>query len=310
MRSLSFLFVALLATAGALEASQEAETALPAPGSLQQIKDFTGPTNASLYIYVPPKLPPSPALLVAVHHCAGNAPGFFRSTPYKALADAHGFIVAYPHSYHSGGCWDVSSRATLKHGGGGDSASIAAMVGWVLKAHPATDKSRVYLTGTSSGAMMTNVLAATYPELFAAAVVYSGVPAGCFSMPVATASSAEAPPWNSTCSQGKLISSVQHWAQIAKDMYPGYSGPRPRMRIIHGGTDTALLPPNYNETIKQWSGVFGYDWTKPVSVKQDTPKHGYSTTSWGPKLEGVWAAKEGHTVPYMGEADMKFFGLG
>ena len=42
------------------------------------------------------------------------------------------------------------------------------------------DASQVFVTGSSSGAMMTNVMAATYPELFKAATAYSGVPAGCF----------------------------------------------------------------------------------------------------------------------------------
>jgi len=43
-------------------------------------------------------------------------------------------------------------------------------------------------------------MAATYPELFAAATAYSGVPAGCFA-----SSANQADAWNSQCAQGKTI---------------------------------------------------------------------------------------------------------
>jgi poly(3-hydroxybutyrate) depolymerase len=42
------------------------------------------------------------------------------------------------------------------------------------------DTNRVYVSGVSSGAMMTNVLAAEYPDVFKASSAFMGVPAGCF----------------------------------------------------------------------------------------------------------------------------------
>jgi poly(3-hydroxybutyrate) depolymerase len=70
------------------------------------------------------------------------------------LAEQYGFIVVYPSSPHSGTCWDVSSKQTLTHEGGGDSNTIANMVKWVLSEYKA-DASKVFVTGSSSGAMMT-----------------------------------------------------------------------------------------------------------------------------------------------------------
>ena len=46
--------------------------------------------------------------------------------------------------------------------------------------------------------MMSNVLAATYPELIKAVSLYSGVPAGCF-----VSSSGGVAAWNNTCSGGQ-----------------------------------------------------------------------------------------------------------
>ncbi len=44
--------------------------------------------------------------------------------------------------------------------------------------------------------------------------------------------------------------------KMVTNMYPGYSGARPKMQIYHGSADTTLAPANYNETIKEWCGVF------------------------------------------------------
>ena len=60
----------------------------------------------------------------------------------------------WPSSPNSGTCWDVSSKAALTHNGGGDSNSIANMVTYALKQYNG-DATKVFVTGSSSGAMMT-----------------------------------------------------------------------------------------------------------------------------------------------------------
>jgi acetylxylan esterase len=84
----------------------------------------------------------------------GTAQAYYSGTPYAQYAETYGFIVIYPESPYSGTCWDVSSQSTLTHNGGGNSNSIANMVDWTINQYNA-DASRVYVTGTSSGAMMT-----------------------------------------------------------------------------------------------------------------------------------------------------------
>jgi acetylxylan esterase len=63
-------------------------------------------------------------------------------------------------------------------------------------------------------------MAATYPDIFAAGIAYAGVPAGCFmsqdDVPAA---------WNSTCADGQSIYTQTQWANVVKNMYPGYTGP-------------------------------------------------------------------------------------
>jgi acetylxylan esterase len=147
-----------------------------------------------------------------------------------------------------------------------------------------------------------NVMAATYPELFAAATAYSGVPAGCF-----ISSSGAVDAWNSTCADGNVDASAAYWTNVVKGMYAGYSGARPRFQVYHGSIDTTLKPNNYRETVKEWTGVFGYDATKPQSVKSNFPANGYTTDIWGVdsqnplgKVQGIYALNVGHTVPING----------
>lgn len=148
-------------------------------------------------------------------------------------------------------------------------------------------------------------MAATYPELFQAGVVYSGTPAGCF-----YSQSGGVDQWNNSCAQGDVRATPQQWANIVFNMYPGYNGSRPRMQIYHGTADMTLLPENYNETIKQWCGVFGFEYTRPDSTQANTPQSGYTTYTWvDEQLVGVLARGVGHTVPIHGSEDMKFFGL-
>ncbi len=77
-------------------------------------------------------------------------------------------------------------HVALTHNGGGDSQTIVNMVKYAAE-HYGGDLNRTYVTGTSSGAMMTNVLVGAYPDVFKAGSVYSGVPDGCFYVSGSTA---------------------------------------------------------------------------------------------------------------------------
>ncbi|PYI33790.1 alpha/beta-hydrolase [Aspergillus indologenus CBS 114.80] len=305
MLSLSLLLTCVLCAlscrAGVLG---ERDSVYPRAGSLQQVTSFgSNPTNVGMYIYVPTNLATKPGIIVAIHYCTGTASAYYTGSPYATLAEQYGFIVIYPQSPYAGTCWDVSSQATLTHNGGGNSNSIANMVTWTIAKYNA-DTSKVFVTGSSSGAMMTNVMAATYPNLFAAATVYNGVPAGCF-----YSATNQADAWNSTCALGQSITTPAHWASIAEAMDPGYTGVRPRMQIYHGSVDTTLYPQNYYETVKQWAGVWGYNYDAPQATEANTPEANYVTTVWGPGVQGVFATGVGHTVPIHGDRDMEWFGF-
>ena len=194
--------------------------------SLQQVTEFTAsPTKAKMYVYIPTNKLAKPPIIVAIHHCQGTGPGYFSETQgYAQSADKLGFIIIYPGSPSSGGCWDVASTASLTHDGGGDSQTIVNMVKYA-ETNYGGDPDRVYVTGSSSGAMMTNVLAGAYPDVFKAGTLYGGVPDGCFYVASATAGMAT-PGWNNQCSGGKVIKTAQQWGDQVRSYYPSYNGTR------------------------------------------------------------------------------------
>ncbi|PPQ91067.1 hypothetical protein CVT25_014735 [Psilocybe cyanescens] len=268
--------------------------------TLQPVTDDFGanPTNVEMFVYKPTSLAIPTPLIIAMHFCTGTAQAYFQGTALAQLADQHGFIVVYPNAPTPGGCWDVHTTETLTHNGGGDSLGIANMVRFAIS-NWGIDASQVFATGTSSGAMMTNVLMGAYPDLFAAGSLYSGVPYGCFAGPDA---------WNNQCADGLLIKTPQQWGDQVRSGFPGFTGTRPKVQFWHGTIDTTLFPQNFFEEIKQWTNVFGVSQT-PVTNLSSNPQAGYSRASFGPNVQAILAQGVGHTVPEHETDTLAWFGL-
>jgi len=301
-RILSWLGTALL-VAGVL-VGQAATPA--AAASLVEVTGFgTNPSGLRMHLYVPDGVPANPAVVVAVHYCTGTGPAFYSGTEFARLADQYKFIVIYPSATRSGQCFDVYTAEALRHNGGSDPVGIRSMVGYVQQRYNA-DSNRIFVTGASSGAMMTNVLLGDYPDVFKAGAAFMGVPATCF---------ATTPPntWNSDCANGNVVRTAQQWGDAVRGMYPGYTGARPRMQVWHGTTDLTLRYPNFGEEIKQWTNVLGVSQTPSQT---DSPQSGWTRTRYGgtgttAPVEAISINGVGHSLPTSGMAAMAiaFFGL-
>jgi poly(hydroxyalkanoate) depolymerase family esterase len=273
-------------------------TAGPAgAAALTRVTGFgANPTNLGMYLYVPDAVAPKPALLVLVHYCGGSASAIFNGNghDYATAADRYGYLVVVPEATRDGHCFDVSTKAGLTRDGGSDTTGIMAMVAWTRQ-HYDVDPGRIVVSGFSSGAMMTNVLAAQYPDVFSAGAAFSGVPAGCFA-------TTDGSLWNSQCAGGNVVKSAQQWADQAHAMYPGYSGAYPRMQLWHGNQDTTLAYPNYGEEIKQWTALRGLSQTPSAT---DHPQSSWTRNRYGgtgpqAAVEGITIAGTGHTLPQAG----------
>ncbi|KUM93321.1 esterase [Streptomyces cellostaticus] len=275
--------------------------------TLTEVTGFgDNPSNLQMYVYVPNSVTAHPAVVVAVHYCTGSGPAMYSGTEWASLADRYGFVVVYPSVTRASKCFDVSSPQALRRGGGSDPVGIKSMVDWVTRTY-AADTGRIFVTGISSGAMMTNVLLGDYPDVFAAGAAFSGVPFGCF----ATTDGSE---WNSACSGGTLTHTPEAWGDLVRAAYPGYTGPRPRMQLWHGTADDTLRYPNFGEEIKQWTDVLG---TGRTPAATDTPAAGWTRTRYGgtgdrAPVEAISLQGVGHNLYSYGMASraLTFFGLG
>lgn len=276
--------------------------------SLVEVTNFgANPSNLRMHLYVPDNVAPRPAVVVAVHYCTGSGPAFFNGSgrEFATLADQLGYIVIYPSATRSGNCFDVYTQQALRRDGGSDPVGIISMVRHVQQRFNA-DPERTYVTGASSGAMMTNVLLGDYPDVFKAGAAFMGVPFGCF----ATTGGST---WNSECANGQLIRTPQQWGDLARSAFPGYTGARPRMQIWHGTNDATLRFPNFGEQIKQWTNVLGVSQTPAMT---DSPQSGWTRTRYGgtgtmAPVEAISLQGVGHDLPMSGMAAraIAFFGL-
>lgn len=302
------MFTTLLASVLAILAllsTTNSSTIVPrAANTLFQVTDFgSNPTNVGFYIYVPSKLQSNPPILVNPHWCHGDAAAAFAGSQFATLADTYGFIVIYPDSPNTvDKCWDVSSNLTLTHNGGGDSLGIVSMVRYTLSKYNG-DTKRVYSAGTSSGAMMTNVLLGAYPDIFAAGSANAGVAFGCFADPAGGFDV-----WSNACATGTVIKTGAEWAAIVKAAYPEFSGTRPKMQVFHGEADTTLYPQNLQEEVKEWTAVLELPST-PILTIVDTPFSGWTKYVYGTTFEVYSAAGVGHNIPVQESLVMSWLGL-
>lgn len=133
--------------------------------------------NHLAYALYLPDAPPGirVPLVVMLHGCKQSAEEFAQGTRMNLLADRYGFAVLYPEqskTAHPHGCWRWYDNAA--DGGAGEAASIVSLIRAMTAQHN-FDAERVSLVGMSAGAGLASMLAVTYPTLFSALGLHSGV---------------------------------------------------------------------------------------------------------------------------------------
>lgn len=170
-------FGAAVATAAGL--ALMSRSAAPGAGRFQHLRFDAGGASYRYLVYIPAGYRAHPAvpLVVVLHGCNTTADQQTAASGYDAIARQYRFVVLYPDvdslDEANGRCWKGIWDSGAEGRGFGDAGAIADMTRSVM-ARWHIDRSRVYAIGISAGAFETSILAAAYPDLYAAIGVHSG----------------------------------------------------------------------------------------------------------------------------------------
>jgi poly(hydroxyalkanoate) depolymerase family esterase len=233
--------------------------------SLSQVTSFgSNPGNLKMFMYVPAGLPAGAPLIVAMHGCTQSASVYSTQTEWGNLADRFGFAVVFPEQQtanNSSSCFNWFQPGDSSRGQG-EALSIKQMVD-TMKSTRGSDPARIFATGMSAGGFMTEVMMATYPDVFAGGAVNSGGPYACATSLIAT----------SACQQGNVSRTPQQWGDLVRNAFPGHAGPFPRLVAFHGSSDFTVAAADLQQSVDQWSNVLGIDGAAEVNETFRTATH-------------------------------------
>lgn len=174
------------------------------------------------------------ALVIMLHGCGQDPEDFALGTQMNALAEEFGLIVAYPRQTrraNPNGCWNWFDRRHQSRGSG-EPAKLAGLA-QALTHEFGIRKERVFAAGLSAGGAMAEVLAATYPDVFDAVGIHSGLP------------------YKSAADVPSAFAAMKGNAAAHDPEAPAQGDRRVRKIVFHGLADATVNPVNGERILEE-----------------------------------------------------------
>lgn len=262
--------------------------------TLTNIPSFgTNPGNLSMHIYQPNGIVGSAPIVVVLHGCTQTAQQAADQTGWNKLADVNKFYVVYPEQSifnNSNRCfnWFLSGDQEKNQG---ENLSIKQMVDH-MKNNFNIDNSKIFVTGLSAGAAMTEVACATYPEVYAGGAVLAGGP---YKSATSVFDAANA-------MNGMVDKTPTEWSTLVFAQNPAYTGSFPKMLFFHGTSDPVVNINNLTESIEQWTAVHQINQTIDATIinyagNPNVSMHSYRNTLNTEFVRSIIVSGFGHAIP-------------
>ena len=189
-------------------------------------------------LYVPKAYRGEPMpMVVMLHGCKQSPEDFAAGTGMNAAAERAGWLVVYPGQpvqAHAHKCWKWFSAPDQQRDSG-EPSLIAGITRAVMRDY-AVDPKRVFVAGLSAGGAAASIMGATYPELYAAIGVHSGLACGSAqSLPAALAAMERGANGTPSARGRRVVPAI----------------------VFHGERDATVSPRNGDAVITQSTGNAG-----------------------------------------------------
>jgi len=178
-------------------------------------------------------------LVVMLHGCTQHPDDFAAGTCMNAVAEDSNCFVVYPaqtKSANASNCWNWFNTSDQRRDHG-EPAIIADITRAIISEY-GIDANRVYVAGLSAGGAMAAVMGATYPDLYAAIGIHSGLPyAVAHDMPSAFAAM-----------KNRKVKASARKATVKPASPLGHTMP---VIVFHGDRDATVDPSNSDQALAQ-----------------------------------------------------------
>jgi poly(hydroxyalkanoate) depolymerase family esterase len=211
---------------------------VPAGGKFIEATYRNAAGTRTYKLYIPSRYQGQPLpLVVMLHGCTQSPDDFAAGTRMNLIAEEQNCLVVYPAQRSDANpskCWNWF-RPTDQRRGQGEPSLVAGITRQVMREY-LVDPQRVYVGGLSAGAAAAAVMGATYPDLYAAIGVHSGLACGAAN---------DLPSAFVAMRQGDLADALGS-GDISRVLGNGQAVPT---IVFHGDRDTTVHPRNGDHVI-------------------------------------------------------------